>query len=280
MNPNILVIHYTALTRDASINAFRKNPNISIHYIIDELGNCISYENAMQYSCNRVVSLSNKAFHTGISFWKGESDVNNRSIGVELVNVGFSVNTSSNNDLIKFKLDNRFYKNGFEFWYKFPDLQIKKLIEVCNSLIKKFNIKKDNIVSHADVSLGRKVDPGPAFPYKLLSENGIGIVPSENDIAEYKNFSDDLMLNKPEAIKFVTERLSEIGYGVFSRNWDPYKTKFKMFFDNKNDEYFLKMAILAFKMHYCKELYNIKYLSCDLDATLISCLAWLTKLLD
>ncbi|MFP2910041.1 N-acetylmuramoyl-L-alanine amidase [Pyxidicoccus sp. 3LFB2] len=136
-----IVMHHTASNNGAGDLAWMRNPksDVSAHYMIDRDGKIY-----------QLVGDEKRAWHAG----KGElhgvpSDINSRSIGIELVNDG-SGKTA------------------------FPDAQYKALIQLTGHLKQKYNVPMKNIVGHADVAVpkGRKNDPAPNFDWNRL-RNGI-----------------------------------------------------------------------------------------------------------
>ena len=117
-----------------------KKNKVSAHYLINRKGSLI-----------KMVEENKVAWHAGKSRWKNFINLNDHSIGIELVNKG--------------------HKLGYE---NFSSKQIKKLILLCKFLIKKYRIKKNNILGHSDIAPQRKDDPGEKFPWQLLSFNKIG----------------------------------------------------------------------------------------------------------
>ena len=89
---------------------------------------------------------------SGVSFWKGERDVNAVSIGVELVNPGHEL--------------------GYP---DFPEMQIEALIGLLDAVRGRWTIPNSRILGHSDVAPGRKVDPGEKFPWKRLALDGHGL---------------------------------------------------------------------------------------------------------
>jgi len=161
---DMLVLHYTGMkTAQEALNRLRDpTSKVSAHYLIDEDGEVYS-----------LVDESKRAWHAGVSSWKGKTDINSRSIGIEIVNP------------------------GHEFGYRqFSDKQILSIINISKEIIKYNSILDKNIVGHSDIAPKRKTDPGELFPWKKLAENGIGL------------WTDDFAA--PE--KSVKEMLSAIGY--------------------------------------------------------------------
>ena len=156
-----------------------KNPRskVSTHYIINRNG-----------KITQMVKDENIAWHAGQSKWKNLKNLNQYSIGIELVNKG--------------------HQHGYQ---KFRNNQIKNLIKLCLNLKKKYSIKKENFLGHSDIAPLRKSDPGEKFPWKKLSKNNLG--------KWYKK-------KKPIKNKFGTKinkyiffkNLKKLGYRYFSLN--------------------------------------------------------------
>jgi N-acetylmuramoyl-L-alanine amidase len=91
------------------------------------------------------------AWHAGKSRWKEYVNLNNNSLGIELVNKG--------------------HQYGYQ---NFTNKQINSLIKLCNKLKKKYFVKKENFLGHSDIAPLRKNDPGEKFPWKKLSSHNIG----------------------------------------------------------------------------------------------------------
>ena len=145
-NPiDMLVIHYTGMTSGkAALNRLCDSAaGVSAHFLIDEDGTlyCLVGEHA-------------RAWHAGKSFWRGNSDINDRSIGVELVNPG--------------------HKFGYR---AFPDPQMETLITLAQDLITRHPIPPRNVVGHSDVAPSRKQDPGELFDWRRLAAAGVGLWP-------------------------------------------------------------------------------------------------------
>ena len=165
-NPSI-ILHYTGMQsgKDALERLCDPQSEVSAHYLIDENGDVYN-----------LVPEDKRAWHAGVSYWAGETDINSASIGIELANP------------------------GHEFGYReFPDAQIDALINLSKDIMKRYDIPTWNVLGHSDVAPGRKVDPGHLFPWKQLAENGVGLwpFPNENDMDE--DAAKDL-LNNPDTI--------------------------------------------------------------------------------
>ncbi len=166
---DMLVLHYTGMEDAGSALARLCDPaaKVSAHYLIDEDG-----------SVYHLVDEDKRAWHAGESYWRGHTDINARSIGIELVNP------------------------GHEFGYRpFSDPQMVALIELAQRIVTEYSIPAVNIVGHSDIAPVRKQDPGELFDWRRLAENGLGYWP------------DDRSQTPPSDISSST-MLSEIGYEI------------------------------------------------------------------
>lgn len=141
--PDMLVLHYTGMTSgpEALARLCDEQSKVSSHYMVEEDGRVF-----------RLVPEERRAWHAGVSFWKGESDINGRSIGIEIVNP------------------------GHEFGYRpFPAAQIAAVLELVADIRTRWSIEDGRILGHSDVAPGRKIDPGELFPWKQLAQAGHGL---------------------------------------------------------------------------------------------------------
>jgi len=141
--PDILVMHYTGMESGEAAIARLRDPEakVSSHYVVEEDGRIFT-----------LVAEERRAWHAGVSFWKGERDINGRSIGIEIVNP------------------------GHEFGYRpFPDAQIAAVIALTADIRTRWMIADGDIIAHSDVAPARKIDPGELFPWKTLAQAGHGL---------------------------------------------------------------------------------------------------------
>ena len=134
---DMLVLHYTGMkTAEAALERLcDPAAKVSAHYTIDEDGTVYAH-----------VPEARRAWHAGVSFWAGATDINSRSIGIELVNP------------------------GHEFGYRdFPDAQIAALITLCHGILLRHPIPSARVLGHSDVAPARKEDPGELFPWERLA---------------------------------------------------------------------------------------------------------------
>ena len=171
-----IVIHYTGMQSErVSIERLTsKTSKVSSHYLINREG-----------KVNKLVDEKNIAWHAGKSKWKNFINLNSQSIGIELVNKG--------------------HQFGYE---NFSKKQISKLVLLCKNLIKKYEIKKTNILAHSDVAPLRKIDPGEKFPWRHLAKKKIGYWYNTSKLKNY-NF------NKINLRKLFFKNLHKIGYRFF-----------------------------------------------------------------
>ena len=154
---------------------------MSAHYFIKKNGEVLT-----------LVPDSYVAWHAGISAWKNFTSLNKNSIGIEISNP------------------------GHQFGYKkFSKKQINSLIRLSKYLIKKYKIKKNNILGHSDIAPDRKKDPGEKFPWKIMSKKKIGIWHNLNSM-KLKKFRRK-KCNKKSSNKF-TNNLLRIGYSSNNQN--------------------------------------------------------------
>lgn len=164
---DMLVLHYTGMQSAAAALARLTDPaaRVSAHYLIEEDGTVV-----------HLVDEEMRAWHAGVSSWRGAAGINARSIGVELVNP------------------------GHEFGYRaFPREQMAGLVDLALGILERWPIPARNVVGHSDVAPRRKMDPGELFDWPRLARAGIGLWPVE---------ADECILDE-DAVRAM---LAEIGY--------------------------------------------------------------------
>lgn len=151
--PNMIVLHYTEIGEDAA-RSWLCNPasKVSSHYLLREDGGV---------EC--LVPEEKRAWHAGVSGWEGAGDLNSRSIGIEIVNLGHQPAPTP-----------------------YPDHQITALIELVGTIRARWRIARRHVVGHSDVAPGRKIDPGEAFPWRRLADAGQALwVPPSDDLGPF-----------------------------------------------------------------------------------------------
>ena len=178
-NIKYIVFHYTGMSSETkAINRLTDvKSKVSCHYFIKRNGSIIL-----------MVPEVYEAWHAGKSKWKKDKSLNQKSIGIEISN------------------------KGHQFGYQnFTNKQVKSLIKLSKFLIKKYILKKGNILGHSDIAIERKKDPGEKFPWELLSKNKIGLWHQANK--DKLNKLRNIKISKNEEIKFL-KNLNKIGYYV------------------------------------------------------------------
>ena len=136
-----LVLHYTAIDLAASSKVLRSGA-VSVHYLLAEDG-----------TAHKILEDDEVGYHAGLSTWRGRPQVNERSIGIEIVNLDGNL-------------------------HAYPPVQINALVALIKQILAAHPlIKPGNIVGHSDIAPKRKVDPGSLFPWKKLADAGIGLWP-------------------------------------------------------------------------------------------------------
>ncbi len=140
---SILVMHYTGMQDAASAIRQLSNPaaKVSAHYVVAEDGQIV-----------RMVDEDKRAWHAGRSYWRGVTDINSASVGIEIVNP------------------------GHEWGYvPFPDAQMASVIRLAHDIIHRYKITRGNVVGHSDIAPTRKEDPGELFPWGELARRRLAL---------------------------------------------------------------------------------------------------------
>jgi N-acetylmuramoyl-L-alanine amidase len=143
--PSFVVLHYTGMKSGADALTRLSDPasKVSAHYVVEEDGRVFN-----------LVDESQRAWHAGLSFWRGITDINSASIGIEIVNP------------------------GHEFGYRaFPLAQMQAVAALCADIKTRYTLPADAFLAHSDIAPLRKEDPGELFDWKMLAQQGIGLWP-------------------------------------------------------------------------------------------------------
>ena len=180
----MLVLHYTGMESGAAAleRLCDADAKVSAHYLVEEDGRVF-----------QMVDEDRRAWHAGVGEWRGITNVNSASIGIEIVNGGHD------------------FPNEDGSLPAFPDVQINALIPLCKAILGRHAIPPVNIVGHSDIAPLRKDDPGEAFPWAGLAAAGIGLWPEVEE-------SDPRVLFEPgdrdRGVALMQRALAGIGYGV------------------------------------------------------------------
>ena len=197
-----LVLHYTGMRSEEGARDWLCDPRsqVSSHYVVFEDGRVF-----------QLVDENRRAWHAGRSAWRGVTDLNSRSIGIEIANP------------------------GHEFGYRpFPDRQIEAVIGLCRSIFSRHHIPPHQVVAHSDVAPDRKEDPGELFPWEWCAAFGIGLwVPpasldhepalSRGDegekVLELQQLAANIGFDAP--LSGLFDDRTEIVVRAFQRHWRP-----------------------------------------------------------
>jgi len=147
----LLILHYTGMPTAADALRRLCDPaaQVSAHYTVDEDGTVYAH-----------VPEDRRAWHAGVSSWRGVGDINSRSIGIEIVNP------------------------GHEFGYRpFPAAQMDAVAALCVAVMGRHGIRAEDVLGHSDIAPARKEDPGELFDWPWLARAGVGLwpMPSQTD---------------------------------------------------------------------------------------------------
>ncbi|HVJ71067.1 MAG TPA: N-acetylmuramoyl-L-alanine amidase [Sphingomicrobium sp.] len=149
---SMIVLHYTGMPdAEGALNRLRSpDAKVSAHYLVDEQGEVF-----------QLVDEEKRAWHSGRSYWRGITDVNSASVGIEVVNP------------------------GHEFGYRpFPDEQIASVIPLVADIKERHGIGRGNVVGHSDVAPARKEDPGELFPWWELAKRRLALPSPSRDLMD------------------------------------------------------------------------------------------------
>ena len=193
-----VVVHYTATNNEYSIKELISN-RVSAHFLV------LDEDDNMIYN---LVPLDQRAWHAGASSFRGRTNLNDTSIGIEIVSDGIA--RDRRND------PNRY--PPYDAYLEYKPIQIEKVAQIIKYVAARYNIPAKNIVAHSDIAPSRKKDPGAKFPWKELYE--------KYDIGAWYNESDKQAFMNEEkfnatSISDIKEELRKYGYEINRTNeWD------------------------------------------------------------
>lgn len=188
-----LVVHYTQIDdADSLLELTRAESEVSAHYLLsreERDGAPILYQ---------LVPEDQRAWHAGASYWQGSRALNASSIGIEIVNLGYDPADAE-------------LPLGERHWQPYTEHQFRAVATLLRELTERYQIAPSRLVGHSDIAPGRKVDPGPRFPWqRLYQEYGLGIWPDEARVKALLASSDAL---SPD-IATLQEQLARFGYDL------------------------------------------------------------------
>lgn len=177
-----LVLHYTVANKPASLKILTEQ-QVSAHYLLTDDARPTVYG---------LVDESRAAYHAGISSWKGYTQLNNSSVGIEIVNAGWTDTPQG------------------RVYAPFPQTQIDALIPLVKGIVARHGILPENVVGHSDIAPLRKQDPGPMFPWRQLAQAGLVLWPDAQRVAAVRQVFD---IQIPDAAWFQ-KKLASHGFGL------------------------------------------------------------------
>jgi N-acetylmuramoyl-L-alanine amidase len=179
LKPDMIILHYTGMpTAAAALDWLcRDESQVSSHYFVHEDGRV-----------DQLVPEDRRAWHAGKSIWKGETDINSHSIGIEIANAG--------------------HPGGLP---DFPSVQIDAVVELCRNCGERWSIAPERVLAHSDIAPIRKVDPGEKFPWERLHAGGVGHWVPPAPIGGGRFFQRG---DQGQPVEAVQTMLSLYGYGI------------------------------------------------------------------
>ena len=176
-----IVLHYTSSDLPRSLYLLT-GKEVSSHYLIAE-------QPATIY---RLVDENRRAWHAGNSQWNGRTWLNSSSIGIEMVNQGYTETPEG------------------RVWQPWSEQQIDALVLLLKDIMQRHGLSAEHVVGHSDIAPQRKVDPGPAFPWQRLAQEGLVLWPEPQLVAAHlQTFTQQL----PSTLWFQ-QQLAKVGYAV------------------------------------------------------------------
>jgi len=182
---DVLVLHYTGMPEEEAALTRLCDPEakVSSHYVVRENGEIV-----------QLVAEDKRAWHAGVSRWREATDLNARSIGIEIVNPG--------------------HDGGCP---PYPEVQIAAVVALSRDIAARWRIPRDRVLAHSDIAPLRKQDPGEWFPWDRLAAEGVGLW------VEAAPFRDEKFEASPRELDAFVEALATYGYGIALS--DPCETK-------------------------------------------------------
>ncbi|MBV8850399.1 MAG: N-acetylmuramoyl-L-alanine amidase [Methylobacteriaceae bacterium] len=175
-----IILHYTGMeSADAALDLLCDPVHeVSSHYLVSADGEAF-----------QLVPEDRRAWHAGRGTWAGETDMNARSVGIEMANAG--------------------HKYGAP---PFEDAQIETVIALCKDIAARHRISPSRILGHSDIAVGRKIDPGEIFPWDRLAEAGVGhwVEPAALGTEGHSLQHDD----SGSEVVALQKSLADYGYGI------------------------------------------------------------------
>jgi N-acetylmuramoyl-L-alanine amidase len=177
-----IVLHYTVSDRPSSLKILTEQ-QVSAHYLVTDEPRPTIYA---------LVDENQQAWHAGFSSWKGFTQLNTSSIGIEIVNPGWKESPQG------------------RVYFPFPQSQMDAVVTLVRDIAQRYHVTPDNIVGHNEIAPQRKQDPGPLFPWHRFAQEGLIVWPDANRVAAARPAFEAQL---PEAAWFQ-QKLAQHGYGI------------------------------------------------------------------
>lgn len=177
--PDCLILHYTGMETGDAAEAWlcSTDSEVSAHYLVHEDGRVV-----------QMVREADRAWHAGKGSWRGLTDVNSFSIGIEIVNPGPLA--------------------GFP---EFPSVQMEAVAGLSADICQRWNIRQERVLAHSDIAPGRKTDPGERFPWGWLADQGVGHLVAPAPVRGGRFLA---MGDSGQPVEALQSMLSIYGYGL------------------------------------------------------------------
>lgn len=176
---DILLLHYTGMASGPAAIDRLCDPaaKVSSHYVVEEDGRVF-----------RLVPEEMRAWHAGVSSWMGATNINARSIGIEIVNGGHDFGSPA-----------------------YPLAQMSAVTSLCRAILSRHPIKPARVLGHSDVAPLRKADPGEWFDWRGLSLAGVGLWVEPEEIIEGPALRPG---DRGDPVAELQFQLGSYGYGI------------------------------------------------------------------
>lgn len=228
-----LVLHFTSETFADSLRILTKDSDnpVSSHYLVPDPSDDTYDGNALKIY--QLVPEAERAWHAGQSYWRGEESLNDRSIGIEIVNRSYC----RHNDPAT---ESPTPEDQTCEFLDYSEEQLTLVFELIKDIASRYpGLDPVDVVGHGDISTFRRVDPGPKFPWKRLHEYGIGAWYDDDTVEKYQA----RFTQKMPRISDVQRALHSYGYEVSVTGIEDAQTRF---------------AIRAFQMHFRQDDYSAR----------------------
>ncbi|WP_406703180.1 N-acetylmuramoyl-L-alanine amidase [Sodalis sp.] len=183
-----LIFHYTAVDDNESLQLLTHG-HVSGHYLISSHPTKIHGKSAVL----QLVPENKRAWHAGVSGWGGRNNINDTSIGIEIVNDGFHESPTGKQ------------------WIPYHKEQTVLAARLARDIIARYQIKPQNVLAHSDIAPLRKTDPGPQFPWREMAQQGIGAWP---DVATVDNYLQGKHRWSAGNVTLIQQALAAYGYAI------------------------------------------------------------------